>query len=79
MQFPAGGQTRQDIICQVAYATLAGDIVVCAAYAHELPRYGLKVGLTNYSAGMTTLDLQISEAGSLRASGSKGVWWDMLG
>lgn len=42
--------TRQDIICQVAYATLAGDVVVCAAYAHELPRYGLKVGLTNYSA-----------------------------
>lgn len=42
--------TRQDIIAQVAYATLAGDVVVCAAYAHELPRYGLKVGLTNYSA-----------------------------
>jgi large subunit ribosomal protein L5e len=23
---------------------------MCAAYAHELPRYGLKVGLTNYAA-----------------------------
>merc|ERR1711981_279311 len=30
--------TNKDIICH------------CAAYAHELPRYGLKVGLTNYSA-----------------------------
>ena len=24
--------------------------MMCSAYAHELPRYGLKVGLTNYSA-----------------------------
>ena len=23
---------------------------MCSAYAHELPRYGLKVGLTNYAA-----------------------------
>jgi len=28
--------------------------VVAAAYAHELPRYGLKVGLTNYSAAYAT-------------------------
>jgi large subunit ribosomal protein L5e len=27
---------------------------VCAAYAHELPRYGVKVGLTNYSAAYCT-------------------------
>ena len=69
MQFLVGGQTRQDIICQVAYATLAGDVVVCAAYAHELPRYGLKVGLTNYSAGMTNMNLKITQFSSLRASG----------
>lgn len=25
--------------------------MICAAYAHELPRYGLKTGLTNYAAG----------------------------
>eukprot|EP00897_Mesotaenium_endlicherianum_P005889 jgi/Mesen1/5328/ME000266S04520 len=42
--------TRKDIIAQITYATLAGDVVVSAAYAHELPRYGLKVGLTNYAA-----------------------------
>ena len=32
------------------YATIAGDVVVAAAYSHELPEYGLTVGLTNYSA-----------------------------
>merc|ERR1712080_97804 len=42
--------TNKDIICQVISSTLSGDLTHCAAYAHELPRYGLKVGLTNYSA-----------------------------
>ena len=39
---------------QVAYAKIEGDVIVCAAYAHELPRYGLKVGLTNYAAAYCT-------------------------
>jgi hypothetical protein len=39
------------------YATLAGDIVLTAAYAHELPRYGLKGGFTNYAAGMCSVCL----------------------
>jgi len=42
--------TNKDIICQVMSSKIKGDICHCAAYAHELPRYGLKVGLTNYSA-----------------------------
>jgi len=46
--------TNKDIICQIAYARLEGDVIVCAAYSHELPRYGLKVGLTNYSAAYCT-------------------------
>jgi len=46
--------TNRDIICQVAYARLEGDVVVCAAYAHELPRYGIKLGLTNYAAAYCT-------------------------
>jgi large subunit ribosomal protein L5e len=33
---------------------MSGDVVVCAAYSHELPRYGLKAGLTNYSAAYAT-------------------------
>jgi len=46
--------TNKDIICQVAYARIEGDVVVAAAYAHELPRYGVKVGLTNYAAAYCT-------------------------
>lgn len=46
--------TNKDIICQVAYARIEGDVIVCAAYSHELPRYGVKVGLTNYSAAYCT-------------------------
>lgn len=46
--------TNKDIICQVAYAKIEGDVIICAAYSHELPRYGVKVGLTNYSAAYCT-------------------------
>nr|KAG5703040.1 hypothetical protein BaRGS_016201 [Batillaria attramentaria] len=46
--------TNKDVICQIAYARIEGDIIVCAAYAHELPRYGVKVGLTNYAAAYCT-------------------------
>jgi len=44
------------------HATIAGDVVVAAAYSHELPKYGLKIGLCNYAAG--------AHAG--RAAGSAG-------
>jgi len=46
--------TNKDIICQIAYARIEGDIIICAAYSHELPRYGIKVGLTNYAAAYCT-------------------------
>merc|ERR1711968_334801 len=42
--------TNKDIICQVISSKMKGDVTHCAAYAHDLPRYGLSVGLTNYSA-----------------------------
>merc|ERR1712167_100713 len=42
--------TNKDIICQVISSKIKGDITHAAAYARELPRYGLKVGLTNYAA-----------------------------
>lgn len=42
--------TNKDIICQIIYPSINGDIVVSSAYAHELPSYGLKVGLKNYAA-----------------------------
>jgi hypothetical protein len=34
---------------------LQGDVVLAAAYAHELPSYGIKHGLTNWSAGISFL------------------------
>merc|ERR1712179_220224 len=46
--------TNKDIVAQIVYARIEGDMVVCAAYAHELPGYGVKVGLTNYSAAYCT-------------------------
>jgi large subunit ribosomal protein L5e len=46
--------TNRNVVCQIAYATMAGDKVICAAYSSELPRYGLKVGLTNYAAAYCT-------------------------
>ncbi|VAH32248.1 unnamed protein product [Triticum turgidum subsp. durum] len=46
--------TNKDVTAQIVYATIAGDIVMAAAYSHELPRYGLEVGLTNYAAAYCT-------------------------
>lgn len=46
--------SNRDITCQVAYSRIEGDKVVCAAYSHELPKYGVKVGLTNYAAAYCT-------------------------
>jgi len=46
--------TKTDVICQIIRATLAGDEVLTSAYAHELSRYGLKAGFTNYAAAYCT-------------------------
>jgi large subunit ribosomal protein L5e len=46
--------TNRDVICQIAYARIEGDVIICAAYASELPRYGIKLGLTNYAAAYCT-------------------------
>ncbi|XAR64557.1 hypothetical protein NMG60_11008286 [Bertholletia excelsa] len=46
--------TNKDIVAQITSASIAGDNVLAAAYAHELPRYGLEVGLTNYAAAYCT-------------------------
>lgn len=46
--------SNRDITCQVAYSRIEGDKILCAAYSHELPNYGIKVGLTNYAAAYCT-------------------------
>lgn len=46
--------TRTDIVCQFVHSKIQGDIVLSAAYAHELPKYGIKVGLTNFASAYAT-------------------------
>ncbi|WOL07870.1 hypothetical protein Cni_G16619 [Canna indica] len=43
-------ESNKDIVAQIIYASIIGDLVLASAYAHELPHYGLEVGLTNYAA-----------------------------
>lgn len=46
--------SNKDIAAQIVEARIVGDIVLTAAYAHELPRFGMPVGLTNYAAAYAT-------------------------
>ena len=46
--------TNKEIICQIIYARLQGDFVLAAARSKELPRYGIKHGLTNWTAAYST-------------------------
>jgi len=46
--------TNKDVITQITYARIEGDFVMAAAYAHELPRYGMPHGLTNYAGVYAT-------------------------
>jgi len=46
--------TNKDIVCPIAYARVYGDVIVESAYSHELPKYGIKVGLANYAAAYCT-------------------------
>jgi len=46
--------TNKDVVCQVVYAKITGDLTLCSAYSHELPKYGCEVGLTNYAACYAT-------------------------
>mmetsp|Transcript_83880 Transcript_83880/g.164247 ORF Transcript_83880/g.164247 Transcript_83880/m.164247 type:complete len:302 (-) Transcript_83880:78-983(-) len=46
--------TNRYVICQIIYAEVVGDKVLCSATSKELPKYGLPVGLKNYSAAYCT-------------------------
>ncbi|KAJ3258526.1 60S ribosomal protein L5 [Chytriomyces hyalinus] len=46
--------TNTDIVAQVVYSKITGDVVMSAAYSHELPKFGVPVGLTNWSAAYCT-------------------------
>lgn len=47
-------RTNAKIICQIVYATLQGDKVLCQATSKELMNYGLTAGFTNYAASYCT-------------------------
>jgi large subunit ribosomal protein L5e len=47
-------KTNRDLVCQIVAADITGDKIIESAYAHELQAYGVKVGLTNYSAAYCT-------------------------
>ena len=46
--------TNKDIVCQIFSAELEYDKCLASAYSHELRRYGVKAGLTNYAAAYCT-------------------------
>jgi len=46
--------TNRDVVCQIVRSKIVGDETICCAYAHELPKFGIKYGLTNYSACYAT-------------------------
>lgn len=47
-------KSHRDITCQIFSSDLTHDVCLAAAYSHELPRYGIKLGLTNYAAAYAT-------------------------
>jgi len=47
-------KTNRDIICQIFSSDLTHDECLVSAYSHELKRYGIPCGLTNYPAAYCT-------------------------
>ncbi|KAG8956805.1 60S ribosomal protein L5 [Tulasnella sp. 424] len=46
--------SNKNITAQIIYARIQGDFVFCQANSRELPRYGIKHGLTNWTAAYAT-------------------------
>lgn len=46
--------TNSKVICQIAYATIQGDRILCQATSKELEKYGVPCGHTNYAACYAT-------------------------
>jgi large subunit ribosomal protein L5e len=68
--------TNRDIITQIVSADLTHDVVLASAYSHELARYGIKLGLTNYAAAYATgllLARRVNSKFKLAYEGNKEV------
>merc|ERR1712216_716318 len=46
--------TNKAVICQIIYAEMTGDKVMCSAHSTELTKYGIVAGLKNYAAAYAT-------------------------
>merc|ERR1712087_860802 len=46
--------TNSKCICQIAYATIRGDITICQATSTELKKFGVPAGHKNYAAAYCT-------------------------
>jgi large subunit ribosomal protein L5e len=46
--------TNSKVVCQVIYATIQGDKILCQANSTELKRFGVEGGLKNYAACYAT-------------------------
>jgi len=46
--------TNKDVICQIVQPKIIGDHCITSAYSHELEKYGIEFGLTNYAAAYAT-------------------------
>jgi large subunit ribosomal protein L5e len=46
--------TNTKVICQIAYASVSGDVIVASADSKELEKFGVKFGFTNYAAAYAT-------------------------
>jgi large subunit ribosomal protein L5e len=46
--------SNKKVTTQIVYARIEGDVVLAAAYSHELERYGIKCGLANYASAYAT-------------------------
>jgi len=67
-------RTHRDIVCQIFSSDLTHDVCLQSAYAHELRRYGVRVGLTNYAAAYCTgllLARRINQKYKLKYEGVK--------
>eukprot|EP00004_Rigifila_ramosa_P002932 TRINITY_DN12_c0_g1_i1.p2 TRINITY_DN12_c0_g1~~TRINITY_DN12_c0_g1_i1.p2 ORF type:complete len:289 (-),score=82.79 TRINITY_DN12_c0_g1_i1:56-922(-) len=42
--------TNRDVIAQIVYSRINGDFVMAAAYGHELAKYGVPAGQTNFAS-----------------------------
>jgi len=46
--------TNTDVVAQIIYSKIEGDHVMAHAYGHELTKYGIPVGFSNFAAAYAT-------------------------